>query len=59
MMLNNSVQVLKAISSLIEEWDDKLNGLLSKYGDNAAFGTIAMFVLIALGLYLIAMFAKK
>ena len=57
--INEYFQVLKSMSQLITEWNEKLNGWFGKNGDNAAFGTLALFVLVAIGFYLVGMFAKK
>ena len=57
--VSNYFQVLKSITEVITEWNEKLDGWFAKNGSGAAFGTLALFVLIGLGFYLVSMFAKK
>lgn len=50
---------LGSISSLIENWNDKLNSIASKYMDNAAFGGIIVLLLFIFGCWAISYFTKK
>ena len=54
--LSNYFLILKGFTETINEWNEKLNGWFSKNGTGAAFGTMALFVLLALGFYLVGMF---
>lgn len=55
----NYFQILKSVTQVITEWNEKLDGWFSKNGSGAAFGTLALFVLLGLSFYLVGMFAKK
>lgn len=47
------------VTTVIDEWNDKLNAIASKYMDNAAFGGIIVLVLFIFGCWAISYFTKK
>lgn len=57
--VSNYFLILKGFTETITEWNEKLNGWFAKNGTGAAFGTMALFVLLAIGFYLVGMFGKK
>lgn len=52
------LQIL-TISDTIKEWNNKLNSLAGQYMDNAAFGTIVVFLLFLVGCWAIGYLTKK
>lgn len=47
------------LANFIDDLNDKLNGIASKYMDNAAFGGIIVIVLFAFGCWAVSYFTKK
>ncbi len=51
-------QILGLLDKL-NDWNDKLSGLASKYMDNVGFGTIAVIGLFAIGCWGVSTLNKK
>lgn len=51
--------ILTSMMKTIEQWNDKLNLFFDQHGDNAAFGTIALVGLFAIGCWAVSYFSKK
>ena len=58
MMISNYSFILGIIDKL-NEWNDKLNGIASKYMDNVVAGTIIGFVIIVVAFLAVEELNKK
>ncbi len=54
-MINNII----IFTTIIDEWNDKLNQIASRYMDNPIFGGIAVFALFLFGCWGVSNLNKK
>lgn len=53
------IYMLAGIMQTIDKWNEKLNGFFNHNANNAAFGTIVLVSLFAIGCWAIKYFSKK